>query len=256
MNVLLILKDPFTNQSMAPVPTSTPFDAIFSISPDAGHEEVLKQKRHLRLSFDAMIQRNLSSDTLRPILDHRHILSSSSSSSSLSTPSRSTNSNGPDSPYSRLSRNLSQLLDEEEAETDAKLLSRLGLGEGVSGVGVFEPTFAIADAVGKTGLLSSPRHVTVSITEQGGWSEQEFEELMAVLSACGHFVVSFVSISSAQVMLEMASSEEAQQVQSLVEGLVLQCSGRLCRTVKTSRANKTAVSRSICTPIYCTITNN
>lgn len=290
---------------MAPVRSSLDkVSDLFSLSPsdstDNHHlhhqqnQPAIKQKqRHLRISLEAMIQRNLSSDALRPLITYRNSTSSESlSGSEASTPSRVTcSSNGPDSPYSRLSRNLSQLLDEEDAQMDAKLLSNLGnaaknnLTNTLSNMSilsppVFEPSVIHqGDSVARVGLTSSPRTVTVSIaiamtcssdddaTSTSGWGEQEFEEMMTLLSACGHLVLSFVAVSLDKVMLEFGTSEEAVQVQSLVDGYVLQCSGRGLKAIhhnghakshlhhtnnnttsKDGKPLRPAVSRSICTP--------
>ena len=202
------------------------------------------------MSVEAMIRRNFSTDALRFERDLDN--------------TTSTPSSGPDSPYSRMSRNLSQLLDDTDAEVDAKLMSRLQSTASLTNVRTAGAGQGYAGNLKKSLIVSTFDTI----------SEDDLDGIMEALACYGpvHFK-QHLTLSTFKVQFD--HSADAEQAQAALDGHVMYPSGKLIRVSiectledsmprsksedllfksnsTTSLKQKTPASRSICTRLMIT----
>jgi RNA recognition motif len=144
------------------------------------------------------------------ILHHRHY-SSSDALRCLHPSGSGSGSGGPDSPYSRLSRNLSQLLDEVDAEDDAKLLSRIA-------------SRATGNDSAYRNIYESIKTLVISIGDN--CTDTEFDEVLGLVATCGT-IVAHSRPSRGSLIVEFAGADDSQHAQSILAGHNLHSSGRL-----------------------------
>lgn len=162
-----------------------------------------------------------------------------------STSESSDNSSGPDSPYSRLSRNLSQLLDEADAEDEAKLLEKMsnrGVGSAVS--------LSSSFVTSPTPSTSYNTTKTIIVTIWDNCDDHQVKDILAVLATCGQ-IVHYSQISKLVLLVDYLHAEDAINAQSFLDGYTFYPSGqsfgvRLVSRPDSAKAKTANPSRSIC----------